>query len=225
MSTALSENDDVHTHQPKCKGKRTAKPRHAKKMVIMTRADVHALRQTTALQIQAIIETYENRFKVQAVDIWKYNPAHNREISIYNCVVCRATEKRIECKWNSARFRKLYDLKYKDVLANMDMEGPIRNTYLMETIMRGKILPHEVGFLRQQDMLPCRWEHIISMERQNRTHMNAHKSAEAYSTEFKCPRCKERRCSYAEVQTRSADEPMTIFVTCMNVKCKHQWRM
>lgn len=31
---------------------------------------------------------------------------------------------------------------------------------------------------------------------------------------FRCPKCKKRDTSYVSVQTRSADEPMTNFVTC-----------
>jgi transcription elongation factor S-II len=36
----------------------------------------------------------------------------------------------------------------------------------------------------------------------------------AVSTMFACPKCKERNCSYTELQTRSADEGTTIFLFC-----------
>jgi transcription elongation factor S-II len=39
---------------------------------------------------------------------------------------------------------------------------------------------------------------------------------------FKCNRCGKRECTYYEMQTRSADEPMTIFVNCLN--CGKRWR-
>jgi len=39
---------------------------------------------------------------------------------------------------------------------------------------------------------------------------------------FRCPRCKQSKCRYIMLQTRSADEPMTTFVTCVN--CGHHWR-
>ena len=45
---------------------------------------------------------------------------------------------------------------------------------------------------------------------------------ESMTDVFKCHKCKKRECSYYEVQTRSADEPMTVFVTCLN--CKNRWR-
>ncbi|KIY66463.1 transcription elongation factor [Cylindrobasidium torrendii FP15055 ss-10] len=39
---------------------------------------------------------------------------------------------------------------------------------------------------------------------------------------FQCGRCKQRKCVYRQAQTRSADEPMTTFVTCTN--CGHKWK-
>ena len=33
---------------------------------------------------------------------------------------------------------------------------------------------------------------------------------------FKCGRCRKNQCTYFQMQTRSADEPMTTFVTCVN---------
>lgn len=39
---------------------------------------------------------------------------------------------------------------------------------------------------------------------------------------FKCSRCKERKCTYTQLQTRSCDEPMTTFVTC--TVCGNRWK-
>jgi transcription elongation factor S-II len=46
---------------------------------------------------------------------------------------------------------------------------------------------------------------------------------EAATDAFKCPRCKQRQCTYFQLQTRSADEPMTTFVTC--VVCNNRWKV
>jgi len=37
----------------------------------------------------------------------------------------------------------------------------------------------------------------------------------AVTDEFQCGKCKKRRCTYTQKQTRSADEPMTTFVLCL----------
>ena len=39
---------------------------------------------------------------------------------------------------------------------------------------------------------------------------------------FKCPKCKSNATTYTSVQTRSADEPMTNFITCLN--CDNRWK-
>lgn len=39
---------------------------------------------------------------------------------------------------------------------------------------------------------------------------------------LKCGKCKQRDCTYNQLQTRSADEPMTTFAMCN--KCGHRWK-
>ncbi|KAI8992420.1 transcription elongation factor S-II [Pilobolus umbonatus] len=47
-------------------------------------------------------------------------------------------------------------------------------------------------------------------------------SAQAETDMFKCGKCNGRKCTYFQMQTRSADEPMTTFVTC--VLCGNHWK-
>ncbi|OWF45196.1 DNA-directed RNA polymerase III subunit RPC10-like [Mizuhopecten yessoensis] len=39
-----------------------------------------------------------------------------------------------------------------------------------------------------------------------------------------CPTCAHGRAFFMQIQTRSADEPMTTFYKCCNMKCGHRWR-
>lgn len=39
---------------------------------------------------------------------------------------------------------------------------------------------------------------------------------------FLCGKCKQRKCTYYQLQTRSCDEPMTTFVTC--TVCANKWK-
>ncbi|CAG8584290.1 10470_t:CDS:2 [Acaulospora morrowiae] len=39
---------------------------------------------------------------------------------------------------------------------------------------------------------------------------------------FRCGKCNNRKCTYYQMQTRSADEPMTTFVTC--TVCNNRWK-
>ena len=40
---------------------------------------------------------------------------------------------------------------------------------------------------------------------------------------YKCRICGGKKTVQKELQTRSADEPMTIFITCVN--CKNTWKI
>ena len=48
------------------------------------------------------------------------------------------------------------------------------------------------------------------------------KKVQASTDMFKCRKCKSKNCTFYELQTRSADEPATIFVTCLD--CGKNWR-
>ncbi|KAJ7896402.1 transcription factor S-II, central domain-containing protein, partial [Mycena olivaceomarginata] len=45
---------------------------------------------------------------------------------------------------------------------------------------------------------------------------------EAETSAFQCGKCKQWKTRYRQAQTRSADEPMTTFVTCTN--CGNRWK-
>ncbi|KAG7265882.1 hypothetical protein CRUP_016145 [Coryphaenoides rupestris] len=44
------------------------------------------------------------------------------------------------------------------------------------------------------------------------------------STPETCPKCGHLRAYFMQIQTRSADEPMTTFYKCCNAQCGHRWR-
>ena len=45
---------------------------------------------------------------------------------------------------------------------------------------------------------------------------------EDYTGIFVCRKCKSRKTTYYQLQTRSADEPMTTYVTCLG--CGNKWK-
>ncbi|XP_058799400.1 DNA-directed RNA polymerase III subunit RPC10 [Phymastichus coffea] len=44
------------------------------------------------------------------------------------------------------------------------------------------------------------------------------------ATDERCPKCSHMRAYFMQIQTRSADEPMTTFYKCCNYQCGHNWR-
>ncbi|VDN27859.1 unnamed protein product [Gongylonema pulchrum] len=46
----------------------------------------------------------------------------------------------------------------------------------------------------------------------------------AQITDERCPRCSGNRAYFMQLQTRSADEPMTVFYRCANSECAFRWK-
>ena len=42
---------------------------------------------------------------------------------------------------------------------------------------------------------------------------------------YTCPKCKSNKTFFYSRQTRSADEPMTTFITCANNDCQYRWKI
>jgi transcription elongation factor S-II len=69
------------------------------------------------------------------------------------------------------------------------------------------------------DDLKKEWE---KMQKQNLDDARVADANTVETDEFKCGKCGQRRTTYYQKQTRSADEPMTTFVTCLN--CNNRWK-
>ena len=65
-------------------------------------------------------------------------------------------------------------------------------------------------------------KHLDKILSQNRERLNIKDEnkftpkIEASTDDFICGKCKSKKCTYYQLQTRSADEPMTTFVTCLD---------
>lgn len=43
-------------------------------------------------------------------------------------------------------------------------------------------------------------------------------------TDIQCPKCTNSYAYFMQIQTRSADEPMTTFYKCTNFQCQYRWK-
>jgi len=72
------------------------------------------------------------------------------------------------------------------------------------------------------DFNPDKWKTLIEKQNQiNESMLN--KKLKANTDQFKCRKCDGRNCNYYQLQIRSADEPMTSFITCID--CEHKWKV
>ena len=143
------------------------------------------------------------------------NICKNLEKGVYNYCIKEANDRQIVKKWDNVYFTHIYLDKLRSVYYNL------KNPNLIEKIMSKSIRPHEIAFMTHQEIIPEKWATLLSDKKIREENIYAPK-LEASTDGFTCRKCKSKECSYYQLQTRSADEPMTTFVTC--IKCGNRWK-
>ena len=141
--------------------------------------------------------------------------SQNIEKSIFNYCVLKSKKEKIIKKWDNVHFVLIYINKFKIIFHN------IKNPIILQKIKARKIQPHKMAFMNHLDLLPEKWDVKIE-EKKTRLKNKFFPKIEASTDNFCCSKCKSRACTYYQLQTRSADEPMTTFVTCTN--CGNRWK-
>lgn len=135
------------------------------------------------------------------------------ENGIYNYTIQECTTRKIIKKWNNPFFVELYISKFKTLLANIETD------HVQELI---RIDPYKIAHMTHQELNPTIWKPFIEKQQKIAESMLNNKLT-ANTNSFKCHRCDSKNCSYYQMQIRSADEPMTSFVTCID--CDNHWRV
>ena len=141
--------------------------------------------------------------------------ATNMEKGIYNYAIKEANSKKIIKKWDNPYFAILYIDRLRSIYFN------IKNPELLQQIKNKDITPQTVAFMTHQELNPDHWKELIDKKIKrdaNKFTMNIQASTDM----FTCKKCRSKKCTYYELQTRSADEPATIFVTCLD--CGKNWK-
>ena len=144
------------------------------------------------------------------------NICENLEKGILNYSIEMANEKNLVKKWDNMYFAQVYIDRLRTIIVNLK-----KNKNLLKDIREKKIRAHKLAFMSHQEMLPERWEELINKKKIRDQHRYTPK-LDANTDNFTCRKCKSTRCSYYQLQTRSADEPMTTFVTCID--CGSRWK-
>ncbi|KAF5192049.1 Transcription elongation factor tfiis [Thalictrum thalictroides] len=133
---------------------------------------------------------------------------------------------RVAVSVESALFEKLgrcngpQKNKYRSIMFNIrDQKNPdLRRRVLIGHVKPDKLItmtPEEMASdEKKEDNNNIRKKYLFDCERGG--------PQKATTDQFKCGRCGQRKTTYYQLQTRSADEPMTTFVTCVN--CNNHWK-
>jgi transcription elongation factor S-II len=143
------------------------------------------------------------------------------ERSIFETAYNKAQNNYVARSWKSHIFIELYRQVIRSVMSNIHPESPVKNPRLLSRILDGEFKLNEIASMTSYELYPEKWFELKDKLLQREQKILEGNKSRA-TDQFKCRRCNKRECTYYELQTRSADEPMTIFVTCLN--CGKEWR-
>ncbi|XP_054719081.1 transcription elongation factor S-II-like [Uloborus diversus] len=116
------------------------------------------------------------------------------------------------------------NMKYKNrVRSRVANLKDAKNPALRVNVLKGIIEPAKIAVMTADEMAS---EEMKTLRQKfTKEAINDHQMAVTGGTKtdlLKCGKCKKSNCTYNQVQTRSADEPMTTFVYCN--ECGHRWK-
>lgn len=126
--------------------------------------------------------------------------------------------------------KKEYTAKFRQLSFNLKKNAPLREDLLQDAVSAEQLITmsadelateekrHEIQKLRDDAFQKARLDWADA----NEDKINKQCGIENAKGLFTCGRCKSSKTSNTQKQTRSADEPMTVFVQCHN--CGNRWK-
>jgi len=165
--------------------------------------------------------------------------AKNAEISILNWT--RENMSREESSWENSKFRTLYKGKAVNILRELKRSPtalvPLISVTEERVSFDYKLVPQLIRRLqlKKLDAKKIAWysadvlwpegplAKAIAENKKKDMRMEEIKAQENdYEGILQCRKCKSKKTDYYQLQTRSADEPMTTYATCKN--CGLKWK-
>lgn len=143
------------------------------------------------------------------------------EAAIFMTAYNEAKRRHVISHWSNPLFKQLYKIVCMRIIGNLTPDSYVGNESLFEKVKSGQIEIAHMADFTSYDLYPERWKEMEDRRiMREQAYMEGNKGRA--TDQFKCNRCKKSQCTYYEMQTRSADEPMTLFITCVN--CGKRWR-
>ncbi|KAJ8340815.1 hypothetical protein SKAU_G00331060 [Synaphobranchus kaupii] len=119
---------------------------------------------------------------------------------------------------------KATDMKYKNRVRSRisNLKDP-KNPGLRKNVLAGAIELQRIATMTAEEMASDELKQLRNVLTQEaiREHQMA-KTGGTTTDLLQCGKCRKKNCTYNQVQTRSADEPMTTFVLCN--ECGNRWK-
>lgn len=162
-----------------------------------------------------------NLFKTQLGPIFTDEKFNELEVSILKLAFVEAKQRKVLRHFENQLFLFCYSTVVRRLLSNMNPNSYVKNTTFLPKLLNGDLTFETLQSMNVMEYAPHLYTDLH--DRQLLREKQQLEGNKAMATDmFKCNRCHKRECTYYELQTRSADEPMTKFITCLN--CGAHWR-
>ena len=119
---------------------------------------------------------------------------------------------------------EIYIDNVRSLLINCNPDDYVKNHELIQLITTKSIDPNVIAqYITEMPYALFRGKNqgiIDYIEKQEDTSYNHEIIGDS---QFKCRKCKKKKCDVVLAQLRSADEPMSVLITCRS--CSHKWRI
>ncbi|KAJ5114858.1 hypothetical protein NUU61_000617 [Penicillium alfredii] len=116
--------------------------------------------------------------------------------------------------------KEQYRTKIRSLFQNLKNKS---NPNLRVRVLNGEIDPDRFVRMSSDELRSAEQREADNkIKKENMDKAMVAQAERSISTSLQCGKCGQRKVTYTEAQTRSADEPMTLFCTCLN--CGKSWR-
>lgn len=113
-----------------------------------------------------------------------------------------------------------YKSKIRSLFQNLKNKA---NGGLRSRVLSGDIVPSDFVRMSPNELKSAeRKASDAKLIKENMDKAMVAQEEKSISSEIQCGKCGQRKVSYTQAQTRSADEPMTTFCECLN--CGKRWK-
>ncbi len=145
--------------------------------------------------------------------------ALNIERGIFNYALQNYSKEKLNDVWNDT-FKFYYLQKATSIVTNLNPDSHIKNKNLLKRLLDNEFTEFELCFLDSKYLFPEKW--LENWELYGPKEFIKQKEENIENGLFKCGKCKTYKTTYYQLQTRSADESATTYVTCLN--CHNRWK-
>jgi len=138
----------------------------------------------------------------------------------FKCAMDLATKEEIRKSWNLQPFRDVYAAVSRRILGNLNPASYVQNKSLWSRFETRELTIEQIAKQNYYELCPEQWQSMVDRQAK-REKIQLEGDFSRATDKWQCFGCKKRKCTYYELQTRSADEPMTIFIHCLN--CGKRW--